>query len=163
MNKCFWSAWVVAVLCSAPLGAADTPTAWVPEHRPLAEALSNATVYSNIGLNLFHDVKTSNHKWRTAGCEALKYGSVELAVNLLKKAVGKERPDHSDNRSWPSGHTANAFAAVSGWKFGISIPLAEATAYFRTAANKHDLVDVLSGAAIGGGLNFAMSKIPACR
>lgn len=151
------------VLSISTLAAEDTPTAWSVEKRPLANALSNVTVYTNIGLDVYHDLKTSDHKWQTAGCEALTYGSVELAVNLLKRIVHKERPDRSDNLSWPSAHTAMATAAVSGWKFGVSIPLAAATGYFRTAADKHDWVDVLSGAAIGGGIRWGVGRIPACQ
>lgn len=151
------------VLGASLLAADDTPAAWAPEHRSLANAISNATVYSAIGLDVYHDLKTSDRKWRTAGCDALKYGLVELTVNGLKRIVKKERPDGTDHLSFPSGHTANAFAAVNGWKFGVNIPLAEATAYFRTAANKHDLWDVLGGAAIGSSFNWGVGKIPACR
>ena len=31
----------------------------------------------------------------------------------LKKVVNEERPDHSDNKSFPSGHAAMAFAAAT--------------------------------------------------
>jgi membrane-associated phospholipid phosphatase len=156
---------LILLMVGVPLWAADTPTAWSPAERPIANALSNATLYTTIGIDVVHDLWSAppGHRWRAAGCDALTYGLVELAVTGVKHLVAKERPDGSDRLAFPSGHTAMAFASISGWKFGISIPLAQATAYFRTAADKHDLYDVLGGAALGSTLNFAVSRIPACQ
>jgi membrane-associated phospholipid phosphatase len=77
----------------------------------------------------------------------------------LKNAVGEERPDHSDNLSFPSVHTATGFTnatllfyeykdsdlgyASSGFLF------ATATGVLRMANNKHYTSDILAGAGIG--------------
>jgi membrane-associated phospholipid phosphatase len=74
----------------------------------------------------------------------------------LKYAVGRERPDHSDNKSFPSGHTSAAFslAAVvdSHYSAKISVPaylIAAYVGYSRLRLDKHWLSDVLAGATLG--------------
>ena len=83
----------------------------------------------------------------------------------LKYAVGRERPDGSDNLSFPSGHTSNAFAGATvierhyGWKLGVP---AYATATFigfsRMAANRHHFSDVVGGALLGYGVGRAVVR-----
>jgi len=79
----------------------------------------------------------------------------------LKYTIKKERPDHSDNLSFPSGHTSTTFHSASfihrRYGFKYSIPayiLAGFTAYSRLDANKHDRWDLLGGAVIGVGSTF---------
>ena len=79
----------------------------------------------------------------------------------LKTVVDKERPDGSDNDSFPSGHTALAFGGASfiHKRYGLeySIPAyvgAAFVGYSRVHADKHDTTDVLAGAAIGGLTSF---------
>lgn len=79
----------------------------------------------------------------------------------LKITVNKPRPDHSDNRSFPSGHTSISFQGASfiqrryGWKYGIpAYALAGFAGYSRIHANKHDGWDVLAGAIIGIGSTY---------
>ena len=83
-------------------------------------------------------------------------GTTRLATDGLKELVGEERPDKSDHRSFPSGHTSMSFAAAGtlhkrqGWKIGIP---AHAIAVFvgaaRVKADKHYVHDVIAGSAIG--------------
>lgn len=94
--------------------------------------------------------------WEGLGRAALALGSTRLVTDGLKDVVGEERPDGSDNRSFPSGHTSMSFAAAGtlhkryGWEIGIP---AHAVAAFvgtaRVKANKHYVHDVIAGAAIG--------------
>lgn len=81
------------------------------------------------------------------------------ATEIVKHAVGEERPDLSDNLSFPSGHTTIAFtnAALLYYEFKDSnlwyassgFLFATATAALRVANNKHYTSDVLAGAGIG--------------
>lgn len=82
-----------------------------------------------------------------------------IAVNTTKRFTGEIRPDGSNNLSFPSGHTATAFAAaeflrqeykdVSIW-YGIAgYAAATATGYLRISNNKHWVGDVVAGAGIG--------------
>ena len=78
---------------------------------------------------------------------------------LLKHSIHKMRPDGTDNRSFPSGHTAIAFsgATVLHKEFGKTSPwisvagyaVATITAVDRVRRNRHHWEDVATGAAIG--------------
>ncbi len=77
----------------------------------------------------------------------------------LKYAIGETRPDGSDNLSFPSGHTSNAFmmATVLFHEFKETKPVlaysgfvfASATGALRVLNNEHWVSDVLVGAGIG--------------
>lgn len=74
----------------------------------------------------------------------------------LKLAIDKQRPDMTDNHAFPSGHTSVVFHSAGylhrRYGFKYSIPaylLAGFTAASRMDADKHDLLDVTAGAAIG--------------
>ena len=102
------------------------------------------------------------------------------AMALLKSAVSRTRPFvYNDDpeiplekkmgkdaqRSFPSGHTANAFAGAvllsttyealypgsdaSGWIWATSLLAASTTGYLRYAAGKHFPTDIVAGAALG--------------
>jgi membrane-associated phospholipid phosphatase len=85
-----------------------------------------------------------------------------IAITLaLKEIVKKPRPDLSDTKSFPSGHTSTAFQSASflqkryGWKYGVpAYLLAGFTGFTRINADKHDGWDVLVGAAIGIGSTY---------
>lgn len=79
-----------------------------------------------------------------------------LVVSGLKYAVGRERPDGSNNFSFPSGHsiTAFSFAPVvtkyGGWELGVPVyALATVTALARVEGYHHYLSDVMAGATLG--------------
>ncbi len=84
---------------------------------------------------------------------------------LLKYAVKKERPDRSDNHSFPSAHTSITFANAAflqrryGWKFGApAFAVATYVGWSRTYAKKHDWWDVAAGAAIGAGSAYIFTR-----
>src|SRR5205085_1994320 len=77
----------------------------------------------------------------------------------LKNITHIERPDGSNFKSFPSGHTATAFMTaeylrqeykdVSPWIPVAGYAVAAATGYMRLYNNKHWASDVFAGAAIG--------------
>jgi hypothetical protein len=79
----------------------------------------------------------------------------------LKALVKEDRPDHSDNKSFPSGHASMAFAAARSIdkefrKDCIWIPIAgyaaaTAVSIERIANKHHHWYDVVAGAGIGIG------------
>lgn len=88
-----------------------------------------------------------------------------VATYGLKKAVDKERPDHSDNESFPSGHTSIAFQGASfihkryGLKYSIPAYVgATFVGYSRIEADKHHTSDVLAGAALGMASSMFLTK-----
>ena len=80
---------------------------------------------------------------------------------VLKTTINEERPDHSDNKSFPSGHAAIAFAVARSIdkqfrKDCIWIPIAgyataTALGIERVASDRHHWYDVVAGAGIGLG------------
>lgn len=77
----------------------------------------------------------------------------------LKHSIHSMRPDDTDNRSFPSGHTAIAFCGattlhkeygkISPWISVGGYAVATITAVDRVRRNRHHWGDVLAGAAIG--------------
>ena len=107
-------------------------------------------------------LNTSGHNWprffvNTGASVVVAYG----VKSVLKKAIKEERPDHSDNKSFPSGHAAIAFAAARSLdkefrRNSIWIPIAgyataTAVGIERVASNRHHWYDVVAGAGVGLG------------
>ena len=86
-------------------------------------------------------------------------------TGLMKQSINRERPDESDNHSFPSGHSTRAFAyngmssrnldameLPDGGRLSLKIlftTLAAGTAWARVEGEKHYPSDVLAGAAVG--------------
>ena len=102
------------------------------------------------------------HNWaRFAVNTIASVGVSYVAKSALKKMIKEERPDHSDNGSFPSGHAAMAFAAARSIdkefrKESIWIPIAgyaaaTAVGVQRVASDRHHWCDVVAGGALGFG------------
>ncbi len=86
-----------------------------------------------------------------------KASAYAISVNyLLKITVRQQRPNGTDYKSFPSGHSASAFAfstvvwAEHGWQWGIPATLLSTlTAASRINDNMHFLHDVVAGATVG--------------
>ncbi len=103
-----------------------------------------------------------SHNWprfivNTGASVVMAFG----AKTALKAMVKEERPDHSDNKSFPSGHASMAFAAARSIdkefrKDCIWIPIAgyaaaTAVGVERVASDRHHWYDVVAGAGVGFG------------
>lgn len=106
--------------------------------------------------------------------------AVKLAVGRQRPFVRygnyeepDRRPETDDNLSFFSGHAALAFSMASAagtvsslrgyrsapWVWGASMALAAGVAYFRVAADKHYLTDVVTGAVIGTAIGVAAPRL----
>jgi membrane-associated phospholipid phosphatase len=80
----------------------------------------------------------------------------QTLVQALKVTVRRDRPDHSNSMSFPSGHAASAFATATvlqryyGWKVGApAYALGGYVALARMSWNRHHASDVVMGAGFG--------------
>lgn len=104
--------------------------------------------------------------WGQSDTEGFKQLTLSMvttvgAAEVLKASVHSTRPDGSDNKSFPSEHTAVAFAAVRFMdkRYGADMApytpwlyaAAGLTGVARVEANKHRWRDVAAGAALGWG------------
>ncbi len=121
-----------------------------------------------VGLGLCSDV------WRrrlplTFAAAGAAVGAASLAAHVLKEAFDRDRPpvvdpglgslaSIPDNPSFPSGHSATAFAAATAvaivsprlrWP---ALAIAAAVAISRVYLRVHFPLDILAGAALGAGL-----------
>lgn len=109
---------------------------------------------------------------RTTGIEAaVSLTASHLLVQLLKKKIGRKRPYLSIldantlrklwvDHSFPSGHTAAAFALAVSLSFGypslylLFLGLAAMVGISRIYVGMHYPSDVLMGAALGSGMSL---------
>ena len=83
------------------------------------------------------------------------YGVTMAIVYVLKPVVDRQRPD-GGSESFPSGHSASAFAGAAflqrryGWSYGVpAYAVATFVAYSRVESKRHWTSDVIAGGAIG--------------
>ncbi len=104
----------------------------------------------------------SRSSWgRMAVSDMFSVAIMNVGVRTVKPLAGRLRPDGSDHRSFPSGHTATAFMTAAmldheyGWRspwFSIAgYTTAAITGVSRICNNRHWLSDVVTGAGIGIG------------
>lgn len=98
-----------------------------------------------------------NKKVATVGRDIVRAQLLsQVMVQTVKYTVRRERPDASNNKSFPSGHAATAFATASvlkshyGWKVGVpAYAVGGYVALARMAWNRHHATDVVMGAGFG--------------
>lgn len=116
-----------------------------------AGRISDAVVLASI-VTRTADSWQQDHRGRAFAEQGCALGVTLATVEVIKLGVHRERPDHSDRKSFPSGHTGTAMAM--GWtlKFGMAFPLGVAP--LRVLANKHYWTDTLGGALTGAAASY---------
>lgn len=134
----------------------------IGEHQPDKIKLDNYTQY--VPAILVYGLNAIGLK----GKHNLKDRSIILGTSLLissavvlptKHLVKEERPDGSNNLSFPSGHTTTAFTTAhfmfreyqdeNIWLSLTGYPIAVFTGVYRILNDKHWVGDVVAGAGIG--------------
>jgi membrane-associated phospholipid phosphatase len=93
------------------------------------------------------------------------FGSTFLTTHALKRIVKEERPNGSNDQSFPSGHTSAAFqgATFIHMRYGIEYAaLAYVGAIYvgfsRVYSDQHYVHDVIAGALIGSAFSWYFTK-----
>jgi membrane-associated phospholipid phosphatase len=122
------------------------------------QGFGGATVMAPLALSFFTAGRfASDTRFRAASYDVGQALIVTgLYTDILKRAANRTRPDFSNNKSFPSGHTSNAFALATvvnahyGRKAGAAAyAVAGLVGASRIERNKHYLSDVVAGAALG--------------
>lgn len=86
----------------------------------------------------------------------IRYLSLCIIIEIGKNSFGKLRPDKSDYRSFPSGHSSNVWFVAGMYDFNVFVVMwAIAVGISRITLRKHDIIDVIGGAILG----ITVSKI----
>lgn len=100
--------------------------------------------------------------WTGLAQDVVDTGATVGTAFALKHFIHEERPDHSDNQSFPSDTSALAFAPAQflwdryGWQYGLpAYAAAVFVGYSRVESKQHHVWDVAASAAI----SFGYSKI----
>lgn len=139
---------LVALIIVAGAGCAERNLiAWPDARRPLAKTISDVGVASAIALRTVDSLRSDN-KLRAFGCQGLQLGTSSAVSLLAKTLVHRDRPNHLNNRSFFSGHSAQA-ASMSRWNYSIGMSIAVGTGYLRGASNYHFQTDIGTGLLVG--------------
>jgi len=154
------------------LGAAAVTTSHSVDGRVALSGWGNGTVHQTLapgqvvgaflvqtgGAFATYAVGRVTNKPRIAiiGAELVRAGFVaQGTTQMVKFATSRTRPDGTSH-SFPSGHTASAFATASvlqselGWKAGApAYAIAAWVAASRVQMERHYLSDVIAGATVG--------------
>jgi membrane-associated phospholipid phosphatase len=158
-------------LLNSPLRMRATPTAWVVCTSLLLPCVADAGTgltwaQGSDLLAIGLPALAAGSAWSQGDAEGFKQLTLSMVTSVgttegLKRSVHSMRPDGSDNKSFPSGHTAVAFAAVRfmdkryGQEIASYTPwlyaAATLTGVARVEAQKHHRQDVIAGGALGWG------------
>ena len=113
--------------------------------------------YAPVALYLGMGAVKAKHTFAERVCvAAVTYLSMTALVNGLKYTIREPRPHNGRRNSFPSGHTATAFAGAElvraeyGWGYGIpAYIVACGVGFMRIYNDRHWFNDTLAGAAVG--------------
>jgi membrane-associated phospholipid phosphatase len=119
--------------------------------RRAGDVLRFALPASTLGVELARGEVEGAREYAAALAVSLAAGEV------LKRTTHVERPDHTNDQSFPSGHAVWAFSAATyvhrrhGFESAWPLYLAASyVGYTRVQANRHRWIDVAGGAVIAG-------------
>jgi membrane-associated phospholipid phosphatase len=135
-----------AVVCCA---SAVAPAAYADGHQHAGDVLRFALPAGVVAIEAWNGDKEG--LWQFGTSYVLTVGATEV----LKRTVRSERPDHSNNHSFPSGHASSAFAAATymhrrhgfeaAWPWYVG---ATYVGWTRVHAHRHRWADVAGGAGL---------------
>ena len=133
--------------------AAFADAFWKPGHIVGGSPVQMAAAAAIFAYGRLEDAPKASH----FGMDLLRAQLIAGGLTeIIKYSVRRERPDHSDNLSFSSGHAATTFATATvierhlGWKLtGVGYAIATYVATSRLHDNVHYLSDVVFGAAVG--------------
>ncbi len=133
---------------------------YIPDfHSKVDDYVQYSPAVLMVGLKAF-GVKGRSSWGRMLTADAFAIAICTAVTQSIKYTAGYKRPDGSNRKSFPSGHTATAFmvASMLHHEYGLTrsrwysiggYSVALATGVMRMANNKHWISDVVSGAGIG--------------
>jgi hypothetical protein len=151
---------------------ADETKYWVERAGDVGQIAVPLMAFGALQLDTFYrtDARNSNSfVAETGDSTATKRFLYQYATTLsiaytLKFSVNETRPNGGDH-SFPSGHTASAFAGAAfiqsnyGWKWGIpAYAAASFVGWSRVYSEKHWTHDVLAGAALAVSVNHVFDR-----
>lgn len=118
-----------------------------------------APLLTQVGLHVAGTQGRSQHTLELASANLITSGIMLWVVTLGKSLTHVERPDGSARNSFPSGHTAMAFASATmlhleygkryPWLSALGYGVATSVGLGRILNNRHWIGDVATGAFIG--------------
>lgn len=149
-QTCSWPAALAAATCFLLMAPAQAQS-----ERRIGDALRYVLPAATLGVELARGDREG------AGQFALAFTASAAATEVLKRTVHVERPDQSNDQSFPSGHAVNAFAAATyvhrrhGFRYAWPLYAAATyVGYTRVHANRHRWSDVIGSAAIAGAMTW---------
>jgi hypothetical protein len=138
-----------ACCTAAALSLCAVSSTWADGHRSAGDALSYAMPLGVAAYELLEH--EDEGAWQFGKAFVVTMGATEV----LKRTTHVERPNHSDDESFPSGHAARAFSAATyvHRRYGAqaALPMYLAASYVgwtRVHANEHRWGDVVGAAAL---------------
>jgi membrane-associated phospholipid phosphatase len=150
MRRLIWPLGLIACLAVSPAAASST------------SSVETAGTAVAIAMPIFAAGVSWGHDQDWTGVAQLGVGTLATVGTAfaLKNIVHEERPDHSDDQSFPSDTAALAFAPAAylwdryGWQWGVPAYAAAAfVGWSRVDAKKHHWYDVAASAGIAWGFS----------